>query len=953
MHGLGASPSVWGVPAPGEATGARGSLHARLLDLGYEPEVTLFVVDGPPGDYLADVTGRLLPAIDRARAVSGQPKVDVVAHGSAALAVRYYAASPAYRRDLRTVVMLGPPNAGSLAAEALYRLALLDAVKPDAVLAVAGRLAQAAGTRPRDLPVPFTDPATYVKARAQELYLPLYHEFSQAGMDTGGRPAGRGRSRAAASLAEFENWLRQRYPGLLEAHLGAGRVPRDEYYLDGDGPFGRPPLAGEDLTLAYYEWTAMAAARHAYLRTVADRPPLTAVDDEALERAARTALEELIAALLRRSGGGGAAREALLRLLTAAGRWLGDRARAVVTDAVWTVWENVEDDAGRRALLWAAARWLGVGADDDTVRRLVTERVPLAGRRTAEATAPLANYFLHTWSAAEAAARRERSARARRTGTDLPDPVPRFVVLAGRALNLWGVVDPDAGAGDLGVEVAATLLPMAENDEFQLFEGLISASHVTLPRHPAVVDYVTEVLSRYHRVASVLAPRAEGAGAVWEGRAQGSAGLWAPQYQEVSGRSLAGGHGRLDLTVEVAAPSQARGEVGVAVAGWLYRETPDGDRVDRVPLAFSGSGRRLAATASVPDFGRGVGRVLVGLRLVPDGSRTPAGLFEAWAERGIGPRLPYEVRASFATAKAGRPEAGRGPAGPGDTSGAPAAPGQEGDRNAGGAGKAGGSGEQGGGPGAGAPEDAGEHPAGPGGGAGGRPPAGQEPAPPGAVSGPTGGREKSITVTLRSKRTTLKRPQEWVHQRWVWERQGQPPLEDPDPAHRVGSLVHVFEPGAASRVKVTAHVGNGASERPLRTAEWWYTGSRPATAELRLESISPPHVRVRLDGPGSWVTGRPARFTVNVEAVPPPNGRVTVVSVDPGPAFLVTWTRAGSFQVLAAVTVRVSYEYPASSGCVSLEDGELCHRAPAARLTVYNIYVASRSIRVLTTTLGD
>jgi hypothetical protein len=83
--------------------------------------------------------------------------------------------------------------------------------------------------------------------------------------------------------------------------------------------------------------------------------------------------------------------------------------------------------------------------------------------------------------------------------------------------------------------------------------------------------------------------------------------------------------------------------------------------------------------------------------------------------------------------------------------------------------------------------------------------------------------------------------------------------------------------------------------------------------EFRAETIREPAVKVVIDGPKMWVTGKPAEFKVTARVDDPPLSVNKVVTIDPGPVFYVVWARPGTFEVSAAVTVRLSYRFPERS----------------------------------------
>jgi pimeloyl-ACP methyl ester carboxylesterase len=90
-------------------------LIGRLEDEGYELNQNLFVVhyDWRKSNAQSAV-GYLIPAINEAKAISGEDKVDIIAHSMGGLVTRAYAQSEnLYNDDIDQIIFLGTPNEGA------------------------------------------------------------------------------------------------------------------------------------------------------------------------------------------------------------------------------------------------------------------------------------------------------------------------------------------------------------------------------------------------------------------------------------------------------------------------------------------------------------------------------------------------------------------------------------------------------------------------------------------------------------------------------------------------------------------------------------------------------------------------------------------------------------------------------------------------------------------------
>jgi pimeloyl-ACP methyl ester carboxylesterase len=71
------------------------------------------------------VKSYLLPAIDRAKAISGSSKVHLVGHSYGGLVARQYIQGSAYRNDVASLVELGTPNLGAAKAYSVWQAGIL------------------------------------------------------------------------------------------------------------------------------------------------------------------------------------------------------------------------------------------------------------------------------------------------------------------------------------------------------------------------------------------------------------------------------------------------------------------------------------------------------------------------------------------------------------------------------------------------------------------------------------------------------------------------------------------------------------------------------------------------------------------------------------------------------------------------------------------------------------
>jgi len=113
--------------------------------------------------------------------------------------------------------------------------------------------------------------------------------------------------------------------------------------------------------------------------------------------------------------------------------------------------------------------------------------------------------------------------------------------------------------------------------------------------------------------------------------------------------------------------------------------------------------------------------------------------------------------------------------------------------------------------------------------------------------------------------------------------------------------------------------GPGGGDNLVRQFEAW--------------SVREPVVKLKVVGPVTWVTGKPARYRIVLEVEWPEHVRKSFVRMYPAQEFDVRWERPGTFTVRGAAYLRMSYDF----GCENV--------------TVHNTYVAQQEVEVIATTV--
>lgn len=482
-----------------------------------------------------------------------------------------------------------------------------------------------------------------------------------------------------------------------------------------------------------------------------------------------------------------------------------------------------------------------------------------------------ANYFLGSWNEWESRTRFSQGRSASFTGGDLPEAGVKYVVVAGAVPNVWAAL-PSVGPNDLVVEVDSSWLPLQENDSFRLFSGVgSSTSHLGLKNNPVVQNYILKHLEGYYPAVRRHSPLGE--------RRWWRAASWSED-------------GQIEVTpweptyVEVDSTrlKENGGKLTVKVQApkpdrpedyhfWLNQYTRGGGLVQRVPIELTWKGRKLIGTASIEGFGPDYEKVLLGGRL------TGADL-RRWGEK---PRkVSYSIEFIPGTPSRWK-SAGRRPP---ETPVTPV--------------------ETGFGPGG-----------------------GDSFLNQGSVKR---GGPPTVIVKSGSKQTTLKDEDRTFHERWEWDFGDGTSETDVNPDHTSGDMEHSFSAPGTYRVKASSYGNKG---RVLREESWEVKVDKPGVLRFPFETVVEPTVKIRLEGPAKWVTGRPARFRVQVESNDPPFVERKVVTIDPGREFEVLWEKPGTYTVSAAVTMRVTYRFGEKS------------------ITAWNTHVRSVRVEVLTTGVTD
>lgn len=956
VHGVGGNPWVtWGFPIVKPSGSAirdavvkqkPAGLTRFLLSKGYVMGRTLFAVDwgGTRGlDYVREYK-RLMAIIDQAKRVASSDKVDLISSDTAALICRYYLGSEEYRRrnDVRTLVMIGPSNRGLFLANALKEASVVvrqremesgrrsvSSISPEeyegytsihrgatgADPGSSGTVSGAADPEERAVGEASSTSAPasssgefngmeYVLRRARDLYENLYLEYLLENEILDGGPA-KGGSRAF-SARSFQAWLAAEHSDVFRTCMLENQIPPAGPALKGAAVLpAQPPRDGQVLTGAYYENLAMLAGKAACLRRMGN-------DESLLDRLLEHPFVSMDYKQMLAHYGSIVARYLLERLWDVAKHVGGSFALKQVEEALRIEDPTVVDRLTEEKFLYP------VGTDPGGREKVMA----LKG-----------NHFL------ELVNNLDSNVRSGYPGTN----PTRYVIVAGKTLNVLSWVWPGVEENDTFVSLKSTYIPLALKDSFKVFAGVVYGSHHGLTYNPNVWEYVLKTLSanpnsKEYRVG-YEAPAVMGTL---------RASLWEPTYAllDIIGRRPSD-----YLIIEVSSTAKTGytggvpGADGAVIApddealkdlkleAWL--ESEDGAILERGYCARTGSPanpeedyeERWVTTAGA-NPGKAItlrlpatrvpGKVKLGVKLACDS--ISANAFEEYL--ALAPTtVKFTARVVKETQEETRGE--HGPWTPESTF--PVSPGEggEGDRT-------------------------GNVEAGPG--------MGENAGGSGALP--------IIVAKYRTKRTTTVSQRVFAHERWEWDFGDGGTFTVSGEGTQQSRVVHKFEKPGTYEVTATSISTDG---RTLRRAKWMVTVSGEGTTEgglsdptgnanggseranrkeVRLKpgethefeaiTVKPPSVTVRVHGPAEWVTGRPARFDVELDMSQPDFCvSQSVTRVYPGEAFLVVWERPGRYDVEAAVTVKTTY---------SFED---------QRLTLYNTYVGRTSVNVLASGISD
>lgn len=469
VHGLVSGVNTWN---QGKADG----MWSSLLKSGYQPETSLFTLDYsqmPDPDYARLFKSILVSKIDEIKAKTGASSIDVVAHGYGGLLARFYVQSPDYREDIRNLIMIAPPNHGSIAVQNLKTSLLLLSH------AVGLLNPKPAPSSFLDMP-PFLGESEYVTERAPA-YRVKYADYVMAERMLWVPSPKNLRPR------DFEVWFKETFPDEYDATLGDHRPPLASPPSATNGGYDGPPALGQDISRSYYEYVAMIAGKNEYLS----------------EQARQKALSEMLTRTFSAtSWKDAAARAGKALLLYFAGR-LMEPGKALV----------------ERRLLETALAKVKLKPDSVVLGRLLEETIP--GQADPRLSV---NHFLNLWNTAENTKRLHRPSK------------PRYVTIAGETFNPWKLVLPQVAPNDLAVEVDSAILDPGLDDAIHVLRTGLSSGHVWLQNNERTVKLVIDLLREPFPPVEKLRPAFKHSfwkRSTWEQKGQFSVSNYVPQYVSV------------------------------------------------------------------------------------------------------------------------------------------------------------------------------------------------------------------------------------------------------------------------------------------------------------------------------------------------------------------------------------------------------------------------------------
>ncbi|HHY39029.1 MAG TPA: hypothetical protein GX507_08915 [Clostridia bacterium] len=945
VHGIGGNPWVtWGFPTTkSSASGFRDAVVGQkpagltrfLLSKGYVIGKTLFAVDWGRTrglDYVREYK-RLATIIDQAKKSASSDKVDLICSDTAALICRYYLGSVEYRRrnDVRTLVMIGPSNRGLFLANALKEASVV--VRQREVQS-GRRSVRRADTSSASGAIPPSEEFNgmeYVLKRAEDFYESLYLEYLIEN-EILGSPADGG-SRASSSRS-FQAWLAaERSDVFRSCMLQNQSPPAGPAFKGGMSLPAQPPRDGQVLTGAYYENLAMLAGRAACLAKMGN-------DQSLVEKLLEYPFVSMDYKQMLAHYGSIVARYLLERLWDAAKQAGGSFALEQIEDVLRIQDPTVVDRLIEERFLYP------VGTDSGGKEKVVA----LKG-----------NHFLELVNSQDSSIR---------SGNPVSNPT-KYVIAAGKTLNVLSWIWPDLGDNDAFVSLRSTFVPIALRDSFRVFAGVVYGSHHGLTYSPNVWEYVLDNL----RANPVLEERRIGPEApAIAGTLRAS--LWEPTYIVLDVKGVYPS-GYLVVEVSSIGATGYRGRGGTAVLDGVI--VPDDERmknlklcawfededgtiieqgccpVERFPEDPPGEYRGEGVTTAEANPKKAVvlrlpaaksaDKIRLGVKMVCDDISSDT--FEDYLD------LPFQtVRFTARVTKET----------PGRTQEVTQGESMSGGAKVGFAGLPAGDGEgshsenTGTRPGTKEQTDSSEA----------EPSDATKPGTPGTGEGPgDSGALPLIVVKHRDKRTTTVPERVSSHERWEWDFQDGETFTVWGRDTERTVVPHEFEKPGTYEVTATSISADG---RTLRKIKWMVmvreTGASEGTPDVPVEvssgsqrgsgsggavqlapgetyqfeavTVKPPSVTVKVIGPAEWVTGRPARFDVEVDMTKPEFCiSQSATRVYPGEAFSVMWERPGRYDVEAAVTVKSTYAF---------DDQQV---------TLYNTYKGRTSVNVLASGISD
>lgn len=800
---------------------------------------------------------RLREAIAGARGRTGAGKVDIVAQGFGALVARRYLDMGG--EDVRTLVMVSPPNRGSFVAT-LMRMAAEVERHGRGIPSLRNNFASEMDFTDFDGPFP------YVERRSVLFYEPLYKEYllENEVLLVPWKPPSR-------DSRGFEEWFANTKPDLYRNSILDRQVP----------------VPGTGLTMAYYELVALNLARY---RVVASG----------------TGSRGLGAVLFDRPYVSTDWREMLLHYLKKIGVYVLERLAQVVRARA------------PNFLAKNAALAFGVDPMGKSMEEMVSETISFPEGRDSfgrpVSRSVLINHDLRSLNEREKARRTELQAVSSIPKEQVPDVNVKYVIVSGKIPNLWALLDSGVPDNDSVVTVESTCLPLADNDVFRVFNGLLGPNHLSLIASNHVRDFVLNELRSFHPIVSERIVRVGDTPQVVAG--DGNASWSRPGYVRIGldrdrsgfapGSLPRGGKSSppaAKITVNFGSSADATGRA------WVYAVRPDGSLVKRsvnAGVAPGSNGKSRGGELVIPGIGNEYTGVMIGFRSVGD-----IETFALMGSQGAGTvPIAYSVEFSpFSPGLADRGDSGWETIGSRDTvsrgSSAVGLPAGTRIVAAGPIGSMWSKGE---------PRD-------------------------GLSQAEVSVAHKTpqlVHVKYRTKHTTLKPEAISRHSEWRWDFGDGTSFVDPDGSHTSVEVLHRYAETGRYRVTATSMADGG---RPLRTIEWEIEIPQDSDDSLErsfaAQTSEVPEVDVRVLGPKRWITGRAATFEVKVSIADTPFAVRHEVEVDPSPQFLVLWDRPGKYEVQAAVTIKTTYEFPEGP------------------IVVRNTYLGKAQVEVLATSVSD